>query len=110
MEPAKPPTWKGGKGKKGKGKGKGWGRRAIGGILSLDESARLHGTTGWQDFESGQLKRFAEGPSGRKELLRPKRELAEAGSARAQPHKLMKGMPTVAVMTPAPDVDDFNDI
>eukprot|EP00439_Symbiodinium_sp_Y106_P057229 s2612_g8.t1 len=50
MEPSFPPGTKGGKGKNGKGKkGKGWGRRSIGGILSLDEAASLHGTTGLQD-------------------------------------------------------------
>ncbi|CAE7262274.1 Dtd1 [Symbiodinium natans] len=123
-EPPYPPGGKGGKGQKGKkGKGKSWGsgRRAIGGILSLDASANLHGTRQLQhqDFESGQLRRFADGPGGRG-LLRPKVEITEAkaglprrrpaGSDPAPSRKLAKGTPTLEVMTPPPTADDFNDI
>lgn len=124
-EPTFPPKTKGGKGKNGKGKngkgkkGKGWGRRSIGGILSLDEAASLHGTTGLQDFESGQLKRFADTSDRRPGLLRPKVETTEAsgylrrkpaGPVPQPPRKLAKGIPTLAVMTPPPNADDFSDI
>jgi len=123
MEPSFPPGTKGGKGKNGKNgkgkKGKGWGRRSIGGILSLDEAASLHGTTGLQDFESGQLKRFADTSDRRQGLLRPKVETTQAsgyprrkpaGSVPEPPRKLAKGIPTLAVMTPPPNAEDFSDI
>lgn len=99
---------------KGSGKkGNGCGRRSIGGIISLDASARLHGMASWQDFESGQLNRFKES---RTQISSLRGEGQVDGAKRTAPYsqwtsrKLMKGTPTLAPMTPAKSEDDFNDI
>lgn len=103
---------------KGKGKGfKGKGRRAIGGIVSLDESARLHGNTG-QGFGYGQLARYSDTEL---KLLQVKQEMQERGQgfksfgevpekrkadnfwseSEQRLRKLPKGTPTLAPTTPA---------
>lgn len=79
---------------KGKGKGKGKVVRAVHGIISLDDAARIHGTA-TRDFSSGQLQRFSE-----RDMLGAKEEIEDGGPRKRQ--RFMKGTPTVAPMTPAP--------
>lgn len=102
---------------KGKGKGfKGKGRRAYG-IVSLDESARLHGNSG-QGYGYGQLARYSDTEL---KLLQVKQEMQERGQGgrpfdevgekrkadtswsetEQRLRKLPKGTPTLAPTTPA---------
>lgn len=83
----------------GKSKGKGKVVRAAHGIISLDESARIHGLAS-RDFGTGQLQRFSE-----RDMLGGKEEVETSGDRKR--HRFVKGTPTVAPMTPAPkDVGD----
>lgn len=84
----------------GKGNGKGKGPRSYRsmGIVSLDESSRLH--------HGGDSKRFAFGQhaqySDQQVHLGAQDEGEDDGSWGAKALKLPKGMPTLAPMTPAP--------
>lgn len=82
---------------KGFGKAKGtWRPPRSCGIVSLDESARIHGGFS-QAFQFGQHARYP-GP-----LLNVKAETQVGRTSHIAPLTLKKGTPTVAPMTPAPD-------
>jgi len=97
---------------KGKGKGKGRGVRGIGGIVSLDESARLHGLSS-APYHACQLNRYSD-----RELVFTKEEQQDEDSKGVKRHisapapvrKFAKGVPTVAPMTPAPGTVDKLDL
>lgn len=109
-QPNEPEHYKGkgkSKGKSAKGKGM---KRSLG-IVSLDGSARVHGTSDKESYGYGQMKKFTDGPGGRIQLMHTKQEEGEdgehsgqkrkAGQGRPALPKLAKGTPTIAPMTPA---------
>jgi len=104
-----------GKGYKGGGKGVGWGKggrtyRSMG-IVSLDESSRIHGNDGG-DYRYNQHAIVSDRES---RFMKAKMEEGEDDEEPEQPSKrrvaapprLPKGTPTLAPMTPAPK--DMND-